>query len=136
MQPARTIDLGHALAQPASVRIGAWSAIFGVLAIQIAVLAVTLALAGGNRRANRLLAGALVVIAGMMTPFVIGYAGAYDTWPWLTFAPFAVPLALGPLLYGHLFALVHGRAPDWRPGWRRNSDSRRARAVAAARRGR
>jgi AraC-like DNA-binding protein len=57
---------------------------------------------------NRYLAVLLVCVAGMMTPFIIGYAGAYDRWPWLTSAPLAVPLAIGPLLYGHVTALTRG----------------------------
>ncbi len=51
----------------------------------------------------------LIVLCGMLTPFAIGYAGFYDRWPWLSFAPFAVPLAMGPLLYAHLNALIFDR---------------------------
>lgn len=52
-----------------------------------------------------------MVIVGVLTPFTIGFAGAYDAWPWLSFAPFAVPLAVGPLLYGYANALTGGRTP-------------------------
>lgn len=62
-----------------------------------------------NRRANGWLAALLLVLAGMLTPFIIGYAGAYDAWPWLSFAPFAVPLALGPLILAYLTSLTGGR---------------------------
>ena len=63
---------------------------------------------GGGGRPNSISA-LLIVLCGMLTPFAIGYAGFYDRWPWLSFAPFAVPLAMGPLLYAHLNALVFDR---------------------------
>lgn len=96
------------------MRIGAWSMLLLVLGLQILVIACALFAAAKNRRANRLLAGALIVIVGLLTPYIIGYAGAYDTWPWLSFAPFAVPLALGPLLYAYLVRLAEDRSlPAW-----------------------
>ncbi len=67
-----------------------------------------------NRAANRTLATLLVVLAGILTPWAIGFAGFYDHWQWLSFAPFAHPLAAAPLFYFYLFALVHGRLPDER----------------------
>lgn len=88
------------------VRLGAWSAALLVLALQCLILAVALSVAGGNRRANLMLALLMLVVAGLLTPFILGYAGAYDAWPWLTFAPLAVPLAVGPLLYAHVVALA------------------------------
>ena len=85
-----------------------------VLEAQALLLALLLWRTQQNRLANRMLAGLLLAIAGLLTPYVIGYAGAYDEWPWLSFAPFAVPLALGPLLYGHVVALAEGRRlPLW-----------------------
>lgn len=95
------------------IRFSAWSTLLGVLAFQILVLAGLLWRSPANRLAGRYLALVLVVIAGMLAPFVLGYAGAYDAWPWLTGAPLAVPLALGPLLYGHVSALVRGGAIRW-----------------------
>ena len=87
----------------------------GAAALQMLVLAVVLAMEPSNRTAGRLLAGALVVIAGLLTPYVIGFAGFYDAFRGLTFAPFAVPLALGPLLYAYGHALADGRVPQrWR----------------------
>lgn len=101
------------------MKIGAWSMLLLVLEVQLLVLAAAALGRPANRRANRLLALALVVIAGLLTPYVIGYAGAYDRWPWLSFAPFAVPLALGPALYGYVVALAEDRAiarVHWLPG--------------------
>jgi AraC-like DNA-binding protein len=107
------------------VRLGAWSSVLLLLALQALVLAILLWRAGGNRRANRALAGLLLVIAGLLTPYILGYAGAYDAAPWLTNAPFAVPLAVGPLLYAHVVALARGQgiarrhwiAPALQFGW-------------------
>ena len=89
------------------VKLGAWSTLLLVLAVQALLLAALLLGAPANRLANRYLALLLLVIVGLLIPFIIGYAGAYDAWPWLSFAPFAVPLALGPALYGHVRALTH-----------------------------
>lgn len=87
-------------------------AILGVAALQLLVLAAALSAPAPNHLANRMLAAALVVISGLLTPYVIGFAGAYDAWRWLTFAPFAITLALPPLLYGYASALVRGRRPE------------------------
>lgn len=95
------------------IKLGAWSATLLVFAVQCLLIAGALLLAKGNRRANRLLALLLVVVAGLLAPFILGYAGVYDAWPWLTFAPFAVPLAVGPLLYAHIRALADGTRLNW-----------------------
>ncbi|QTC92223.1 AraC family transcriptional regulator [Brevundimonas goettingensis] len=73
------------------------------------VLAAALAIAPVQKAANRLLAATLVVIAGLLIPYAIGFAGAYDAWRGLTFAPFAIPLALGPLLFAYASALEENR---------------------------
>ena len=65
-----------------------------------------------NRAANRLLAVLLVILVGTITPWAIGFAGFYDRWQWLSFVPFSNPLAVAPLFYSYLFALVHGRVLD------------------------
>lgn len=93
------------------------TALLGAAALQMLLLAAVLAGEQTNRVAGRMLAGALLVIAGLLTPYVIGFAGLYDAFRWLTFAPFAIPLALGPLLYGYGHALTGGRPP---PHWRRH----------------
>lgn len=72
------------------------------------VLAGLLALAPRNVTANRALAALILALAVYMTPFIIGYAGVYDRWPWLSFAPFDVTLAFGPLFYWHTLALTGG----------------------------
>lgn len=64
-----------------------------------------------NRTANRTLAALLCVLVGVVTPWMIGFAGFYDRWPWLTFLPVSLPLLVPPLAYLYAFALVHGRIP-------------------------
>lgn len=55
-----------------------------------------------NRPANRFLALLLIVIVLRMMPYVIGYAGFYDAYPWLSFFPYNLSLAIGPLIYAHV----------------------------------
>jgi AraC-like DNA-binding protein len=88
------------------------TAALGLVALQIIVLAVAILTTATNRTANRFLGAALIVIAGLLTPYAIGFAGAYDVWRELTFAPFAIPLAMGPLLYAYASALDDGRPPQ------------------------
>ena len=75
-------------------------------------LAIALWRAMRNRVAARTLAAALIVMVGVFTPWMIGFAGFYDQWRWLTFLPVANPLLLPPLLYLHAYALTHGNWPD------------------------
>lgn len=107
------------------IKFGGMSVALLAAALQALVLAGALLLRSVNRAANRWLASLLFVMAGMLTPFVIGYAGFYDAWPWLSFAPFAVPLAVGPLFYGYARAIAradrigpgHAIAPLLQFGW-------------------
>lgn len=76
-----------------------WSA--GVVlaaAVQAVVLAVALGLAR-ERAANRWLALALLVLAGMLIVYPLGWRGRGEVPVWLAFLPVNLPLALGPLLY-------------------------------------
>ena len=84
-------------------------------AAQGAALAVLLLLAPANQVANRFLALLILALALMVTPYIIGFAGFYDRYPWLSFAPFQTGLAFGPLLYLHVVALTGGPLP---PQWR------------------
>jgi AraC-like DNA-binding protein len=67
---------------------------------------------GLNRAANRTLALLLLVLVGVITPWMIGFAGFYDRWPWLTFLPVAMPLFVPPLAFFYAHALMHGDWPD------------------------
>ncbi len=84
------------------------TAVLGVVVVQLLAIALGLTRTLANRAANRLLAALLVVLAGIVTPWMIGFAGFYDKWPWLSFAPFAVTLAVAPLLWIHIRSLVTG----------------------------
>ncbi|KQM23949.1 MULTISPECIES: AraC family transcriptional regulator [unclassified Sphingomonas] len=97
--------------------------LFGWRAAALTVAAaILLPLAGAlatsirHRSATRTLAALLVVMTGVIIPWLIGFAGFYDRWWWLTFAPFSNALFVPPLLYLHACALVTGRWPD--RGWR------------------
>ncbi|TPG56381.1 AraC family transcriptional regulator [Sphingomonas glacialis] len=87
------------------------TALLLVASAQMAILAGALWRPLANRAANRTLAWLLIVLIGTLTPYTIGFAGFYDRYPWLSFAPFAVPLAIGPLLYGYAHAIAFGARP-------------------------
>ncbi|MBY0422022.1 MAG: helix-turn-helix transcriptional regulator, partial [Parvularculaceae bacterium] len=68
-----------------------------------------------NRIANRFLAGLILAIAIYTTPYVIGFAGFYDVYPWLNLAPFDISLAFGPLSWFYVMTLTGaGLARGWR----------------------
>lgn len=106
---------------PDAISLSSWSALLLLPALQALVIALALVVRAPRSLANRSLAALLVVLVGMLTPYIIGYAGFYDVWPWLTYAPFAVPLAVGPLVYAHLAALVDAKGLTWwhwiAPAW-------------------
>lgn len=81
-------------------------------AAQGAFLALMLLRASVNRSANRFLALLIVAVALMITPYIIGFAGFYDAYPWLSFAPFQTGLAFGPLIYFHVLSLTGGPLPS------------------------
>ena len=96
------------------IRFGPMSITLLLCAAQGLVLAGLLFGARGNRGANRYLGLLILAVAALITPYIIGYAGFYDRWPWLSFAPFSYTLAFGPLIYLYTVSLV-GRAPS--PVW-------------------
>lgn len=98
------------------IRFGPWSTTLGLAAGFGALVALLLSRAQGNRAAQRLLALLLLVAVLRLMPYVLGFAGAYDAWPWLSFAPFDLRLAVGPLLYLYLRRLVTPALPP-RWGW-------------------
>lgn len=49
-------------------------------------------------------------------PNLIGFAGAYDIWPGLTFLPTETTLFLGPLIFLHAHALMVGTPQRWHLG--------------------
>ncbi|MGV7208165.1 helix-turn-helix domain-containing protein [Oxalobacteraceae bacterium A2-2] len=98
------------------IRYGPWSTTLGLAAGFGALVALLLLRAGGNRAAQRLLAALLGVAVLRLMPYVLGFAGFYDAYPWLSFAPFDLALATGPLLYLYVTRLSAPRLPaGW--GW-------------------
>ena len=93
------------------VGLGLAHAVLSLVSAQCLIVAAALLRPARNRPANAILAALLVVVVGVLAPFTLGFAGAYDAWPWLSFCPFAIPLAVGPLLYGYAHALATGRPP-------------------------
>lgn len=92
------------------------TAVLTVAAVQLLAIAIGLSRVIPNRIANRTLAALLIVLIGILMPWLIGFAGFYDRWRWLTFAPFQITLAMGPLIWLYARALVTGRWPAH--GWR------------------
>lgn len=71
-----------------------------------------------NRAANRMLALLLLAVSLFTFPYIVGFAGYYDAYPWLSYFPYKLTLAFGPLLYCHCHALLGGGTtlpPRW--GW-------------------
>ena len=83
-------------------------ALYGVL------FAVLLWFTRTNTLANRFLALLMLAFVMRMVPYIIGYAGFYDNYPWLSFMPYNVSLAFGPLLYLALHSLSMPTLPR---GW-------------------
>jgi AraC-like DNA-binding protein len=59
-----------------------------------------------NRAAGRWLALLIIAVVALITPYTIGFAGFYERWPWLSFAPLSYTLAFGPLIYCYTAALI------------------------------
>lgn len=94
------------------IRFGPWSTVLGLAAGFGLTIALMLLFAKGHRTANLLLAGLLAAVSLKLIPYVLGFAGFFDAYPWLSFAPFDLGLAFGPLLYLYALAVVSGRLPD------------------------
>jgi AraC-like DNA-binding protein len=93
------------------IEFGPWSTTLAIgVAFGLAV-ALLLAFSRNNRTANRLLAALLVVFALKLMPYALGFAGYYDAYPWLSFAPLELGLTIGPLLYLHVRRLTEDRLP-------------------------
>lgn len=92
------------------------TAVLTVAAAVILPLAVALWNSFHGRTAARTLAALLGVLVGVFTPWLIGFAGFYDKWRWLTFLPVANSLWVAPLMYLYAHALTRGSWPE--RGWR------------------
>lgn len=80
-----------------------------------AVLAAVMTLASARETiAARFFLGLVCAWALLTVPYMIGFAGAYQLYPWLTFAPFNTELWLGPLWLLTVRALTSEALP---PRW-------------------
>jgi AraC-like DNA-binding protein len=93
---------------------GPWSTLLAIGVGFALAVGLLLAFTRRNAVANRLLTLLLLVFAMKLMPYVLGFAGYYDAYPWLSFAPFELGLAIGPLLYLHVRRLTADRLPR---GW-------------------
>jgi AraC-like DNA-binding protein len=96
------------------IKFGPWSTILGLAAGFGALIALLLLLPSRNRIANQILAALMIVAVLRLMPYVLGFAGFYDAYPWLSFAPFDLALAIGPLVYLYVRRVL---TPSLPPGW-------------------
>lgn len=90
---------------------GLYSLSLTVGAVNGLILAALIAFSPGRRDAGRWLAALIVLVALRLGPFILGYAGMYDRHRWLTFAPFDLSWAYGPLLWSYVVVLTTGQRP-------------------------
>lgn len=85
-----------------------------LLSAALVTLPLSLALlnCANNRAANRTLALLLLTLIGVTIPWIIGFAGFYGRWQWLTFLPVALPLFVPPLALYYAHALMYARWPN------------------------
>ncbi len=76
-----------------------YSLVLAIGAVNGLILATLLLRSRHNTSANRILAAVIACVLARLLVYIIGYAGAYDAWPWLTFAPLDWSLAFGPLIW-------------------------------------
>jgi AraC-like DNA-binding protein len=88
------------------------TALLSMAFVQLLLIAVSLSRTLQNRSANQTMAALLIILAGIFTPWMIGFAGFYDKWRWLTFLPVSITLAVAPLFYLYVHALVTGHWPQ------------------------
>lgn len=75
------------------------------------VLAALLLRTPANRIANRLLALLLALVALRIVPYIIGFAGFYDAYPWLTYLPYEWSLGYGAIIWLYARVICTGALP-------------------------
>ncbi|MCC7051766.1 MAG: AraC family transcriptional regulator [Gemmatimonadaceae bacterium] len=94
---------------------GAYSLALGIAAANGVLLSLLLLHSSGRHRGSPWLAALTAGLALRLLPYILGFAGAYDLHPALTFAPFDTTLAWGPLLWVYVVVLSTGALPErWR----------------------
>ncbi len=84
------------------IRFGSMSIVLLLAALYGLMRAVMLCCAPVNRVANRLLAALIAALVLYTFPYIVGYAGYYDAYPWLSYFPHNLALSIGPLFYLYL----------------------------------
>ena len=97
-----------------NIQINWRTALMFAICFPMAVVALMLVTRSVERRANAFLACFLFAVVLEMVPQIIGFSGAYNIWPGLTFFPFETELYLGPLLYLHSWTLMNRAPIVWR----------------------
>jgi len=96
------------------IKFGAWSITLAIGSLHGLLMCSLLWRSRVNRLANHWLAALLFIVVLMITPYTIGYAGFYDAYPGLTFAPFYWQLGIGPLIWLYVRQIGSERPPaDW-----------------------
>lgn len=90
---------------------GTYSLLLGLAAVNGAFLAALLLTRSGRHHGSHWLAVLTAAMSLRLLPYILGFAGAYDLHPWITFAPFDVTLAWGPLLWVYVVTLSTGTRP-------------------------
>lgn len=93
------------------VFMGPLSWILTILASNGALMALLLFGAPGVRKANRVLAALVALISLRLVIYIFGFAGLYDDYPWIIFAPLDASLAFGPLLWLYVCRLTRDALP-------------------------
>jgi AraC-like DNA-binding protein len=94
---------------------GVYSLSLAIAAANGALLSMLLLHSSGRHRGSPWLAALIAGLALRLMPYILGFAGAYDLHPALTFAPFDSTFAWGPLLWMYVVVLSTGARPrHWR----------------------
>lgn len=96
------------------MRFGPYSLLLMVAAANGFLFAALLRTRAGRHHGSAWLSALIAAIALRLFPYLLGFAGAYDLHPALTFAPFDFTLAWGPLLWVYTTTLATGVAPPRR----------------------
>lgn len=99
------------------IRFGSMSIVLLLGALYALMRAAMLWWSPQNRNANRMLATLLAAISLFLFPYIVGYAGYYDAYPWLSYFPYNLSLSFGPLLYCYVAGFLQGGALPARWGW-------------------
>lgn len=99
----------------AEISWGVYSVTLLIGSLQGALIAQLLFFARANRAANRALALLILAVVLLITPYTLGFAGFFDRYKWLNFAPLYWDLAFGPLIWLYVRQLGMRNLPrHWR----------------------